>query len=164
MRFISSRALNLYGCIICCLLLLAAYYMQYVQGIQPCPLCILQRVVFYLLALVLLIAVLNNPRKRGTQIYGGITLVLAFLGVLLALRHSWLQYHPQVGADICLPGYMYVIQHMPFTEVWQFFLQSSENCSHVTKVLGLNIPIWTLLGFSAFCLLGILQVIRGNPK
>jgi disulfide bond formation protein DsbB len=164
MRFFSSRLLNLSGFIICCLLLAAAYYMQYVQGIQPCPLCMLQRLVFIALAVILLVAVLHNPRKTGVRIYGVITLIMALSGVLLAWRHIWLQLHPTATTDICVPGYAYVMTHLPFTQAVRFLFQSSENCSHIIQVWGLSIPVWTLLCFAVFCVFALVQIIFARRR
>ncbi|HVV69869.1 MAG TPA: disulfide bond formation protein B [Gammaproteobacteria bacterium] len=158
MRFFCSRVLNVSGFIICCLLLAAAYYLQYIQGIQPCPLCMLQRLVFMALAIILFVAMLHNPKKTGVRIYGALTLIMAIAGVLLAWRHIWLQLHPKAATEICVPGYAYLMT-LPFVQAMRFLFQSSENCSHIIQVWGLSIPFWTLLCFAGFGVLALTQIV-----
>ncbi len=159
MKIISYRSISGFGFIVCCLLLAIAYYMQYVQAIQPCPLCMLQRIVFMGLAIVMLIAVLHNPNKTGRRVYGVVNFILALIGMLLAWRHIWLQHHPTASTDICVPGLGYVMRHLPLNQAVHFLLESSENCSKVTQIWGVAIPVWTLICFFLVGLLAGVQII-----
>src|ERR1700687_2609585 len=108
MIFFSSRTVNLLGLLACVFLLSIGFYLQYMAGIQPCLLCILQRLMFFLLTIIFLIAILHSPNNQGIRIYGLFTMLIGILGAMIATRHIWLQMHPQ-HTGICLPGLMPIL-------------------------------------------------------
>jgi protein dithiol:quinone oxidoreductase len=158
MIFFPSRIINLLGLVACVFLLVVGFYLQYVEGIQPCLLCTVQRLVFFLLTLIFLIAILHNPRHRGIRIYGLFTTLLGILGTLIASRHIWLQMHPQ-HSGVCLPGLTYIFSNLSLSQTWEVLLHGSDDCSRIYLVLGLSIPTWSLIGFIALSVLGVWQMV-----
>lgn len=162
MNLRSARSLNLLGALACLLLLVGAMYLEYFQGLLPCSLCILQRGVFLLLAVILLLAAIHHPKRRGVQVYGVFTLLFALMGVLLAGRQVWLHMQAHVPAEVCVPGLSYMLAHFPLGEAFRLMLAGSDDCGVVTWwFLGLSIPQWSLICFIGFGLLGIFQFMRG---
>lgn len=141
------RQLNLAGFAICALLIAAAYYLQYVEGMEPCPLCILQRVVLAALGVVFLLAGLQNSAGFGRYVYGLLVLLAAATGVALAGRHVWLQSLPPDQVPACGPGLGYLLDTFPLLDALALVLRGSGECAEVHTLLGLSIPTWTLLAF-----------------
>lgn len=141
---------------VCAVLLGWAYYLQYVQGMEPCPLCIFQRAAFLALAVILLLAALQHPLRWGGKVYAGLLLVAAGVGVALSLRHLYLQSLPPDQVPACGPGLDYMLETFPLMEAIRTVLEGSGECAEVEKVWGLSIPVWTLMGYLGIGGLGVL--------
>lgn len=160
MILFSSRTMNLLGSLACLLLLITAFYLEYIQNLHPCSLCILQRGAFALLMIVLLLAYLFNPKPLGIKIYGFFTVLIAILGALLAGRQAWLQLQSHAPAEVCMPGFSYILHHLPLSQALTAMLQGSDNCGVVDwTLLGWSMAHWSLLCFILFGLLGIFQIL-----
>jgi len=154
--------LNLFAGIACGAVLIIALYLEYALGLQPCSLCILQRLIFLILAIVLFVSVLQNPGNRGIRIYGGALCVLGILGILAASQQLWLQQHPQQGEGVCIPGLSYMMANFPLRQTLSILFSNEESCSLVKwTLLGHSIAFWSLLCFIALTLLGLWHLIRG---
>lgn len=130
---------------ICAGLLAFAYYLQYVKGEEPCPLCMVQRVAFYALGAVFLIAALHGPARRGRVVYGVIAFIVAALGAAVAGRHVWLQSLPSHLVPACGPDLEYMIKRFPLGDVVNKVLMGSGQCAEAGwKFLGLTIAGWSL--------------------
>lgn len=164
----ASRPLYLLGFLLCAMLLAVAYYMEYVMGLLPCPLCLVQRGVFALIGLLCLAAVLHNPqpkagkqRSLGARLYACLLIVLAAAGGATASRQIWIQHQPAGQLPSCLPSLDYMIDVLPVTEMLTLLLSGTADCAKVTwSFLGLNIAEYTLLGFIGFALFGLMQLLR----
>src|SRR4051812_19611821 len=105
---VSARILYAAGFIICGLLLAFALYLQYYEYQNPCPLCILQRVVFIAMMVVFLIGAIHGPRRSGAYVYSTIAVLMSIVGVGIASRHVWLQHLPADRIPECGPGLNYM--------------------------------------------------------
>lgn len=145
----SYRARCLLGFLVCAALLAFALYTQLHDGLEPCPLCIFQRIAFAALGLVLLIAGLHAPRGRTARgVYGVLALAAALAGIGIAGRHVWLQHLPPDQVPMCGPGLNYLMEAMPLTGVIRKVLTGSGECALVDwSFLGLSMPEWSLLWF-----------------
>ncbi|WP_440995998.1 disulfide bond formation protein B [Arhodomonas sp. SL1] len=141
------RSLNLLGFALCAALLGAAAYLEHIQGMEPCPLCILQRVAFAGLGVVLLIAGLHAPRSAAARVYAVLAVAVSAIGVGLSWRHLWLQSLPPDQVPACGPGLGYMMDTLPLMDVLGRVLSGSGECAEVDRVLGVSIPAWTLLAF-----------------
>lgn len=161
MIFLSSRTLNLFAALFGISVLAAAIYLECTQDLQACSLCILQRGVFILLIILLLSACLHNPKRRGIRIYGVFTVIIAVLGMCLAGRQIWLQSLSHAPAEICMPGFAYIMAHLPLNEALSAMMMGSDDCGVIDwTFLGWSIARWSFLGFSLFAVLGVYQVMR----
>lgn len=141
------RPLNLVGFAVCAALLAIVYYLQFQQGLDPCPLCIFQRIGFFVLGVVFLIAGLHAPRWRGARVYAVLLLAVAAAGSALAARHIWIQSLPPDQVPACGPGLGYLLETLPLWDTVRMVLQGSGECAQVDRLLGISIPIWSLAGF-----------------
>jgi disulfide bond formation protein DsbB len=138
----------LLGFLGCAGLLAAAAWLQFGKGLEPCPLCITQRVFVFLIALTLLTAAWHNPGRTGRRIYATLATLLALGGATVAARHVWLQHLPAEEVPACGPGLSYVFEHFPLTETLKLLVSGTGECSKIDwTLLGLSIPGWTLIAF-----------------
>ena len=143
----------------------ALAYFQYYLQLEPCPLCIMQRVVVMSIAAVLLVAAIHNPRGWGIRVYGALVTLIAAGGAAIAGRHIWLQNLPPDQVPECGPGLDYILEVFPLSEAVQMVLHGSGECAEVLwRFLGLSIPGWTLVAFSGFILYGLFIVARGSQR
>lgn len=141
---------------VCAALLAWAYYLQFVEGLEPCPLCIFQRMAFFAMAVIFLAATVHHPRRWGSGVYAVLILIAAGIGVALALRHLYLQSLPADQVPACGPGLAYMLNNFPLLETIRTVLEGSGECADVEKFWGLTIPAWTLMGYLGIGGLGIL--------
>ena len=143
----SRRSGYFLGFVICAALMSYALYLQYVKDLEPCPLCMFQRVALIAMGAVFLIATLHGPGRAGGWTYGILQVIIGGAGIGLALRHLWIQSLPADQVPACGMGIGYMLETLPFIDVVQRTLKGSGECAHVDLVLGLSIPAWTLMLF-----------------
>jgi disulfide bond formation protein DsbB len=150
--------------VLCCASLLGfALYNQYVDYLDPCPLCILQRVVFVWMGAVALLAALHNPGRTGQLIYAWLVALGAGVGALIAGRHVWLQNLPAGEVPECGPGLNYMLENFPLAEVFSTVLYGSGSCAEVKwEFLGLSMPMWTLVWYVGLGLMTLWVVHSKN--
>lgn len=164
-RFRTYYALGFVMCVV--MMSTALFYFQGFLGLEPCPLCILQRVVVISLGLVLLVAAIHGPSGWGNRIYGALIMLVAGTGVAIAARHVWLQSLPPDQVPECGPTLDYLLEAFPLSKALQLVLHGSGECAKVEwQLFGLSIPGWTLIAFSGFVLFGLVLLLhrRGDQR
>jgi disulfide bond formation protein DsbB len=159
---IKFRTLYVLGFMMCVAMMgTALFFFQRFLGLEPCPLCILQRVVVIALGTVLLVAAIHGPIGWGNRVYGALITLIAGSGAAVAARHVWLQSLPADQVPECGPGMDYILEVFPLSEALQLVLRGSGECAKVEwQFLGLSIPGWTLLAFSGFILFGLVLLLH----
>ena len=151
-----QRVLLAGGFAACVALMATALWLQHVEGLEPCPLCVLQRGAVIALGVVMLAGAIHDPGTAGRRVYGVLITVAAIAGAGVAGRHVWLQSLPPGQAPECGPGLEYMLGAFPLTDVIGMVLRGSGECAEVQwTFLALSIPEWTLLMFAAFALFGL---------
>jgi disulfide bond formation protein DsbB len=154
---ISRRQANLLGFLLCAALMGYALYAQFALHLEPCLLCIFQRVAVIGLGLVFLAAALHDPKRWGSKAYGVALLLLAAGGAAVAARHIYVQHLPEYLAPPCGPGFGYLFAHLPFGKFLVQAFTGSADCSIVTwRFLGFTMPEWLLAWFIGLGLGGLL--------
>lgn len=133
------RIVSLLGLAGCFVALGFALYLQHVVGLDPCPLCILQRVAVFAAMAVLIVAILHNPARTGQRVYAVLGALATLFGLGVAGRHVWLQHMPADQVPACGPGLEYMLDVFPMQDVISMVLRGSGECAVVD---------WTFLGFS----------------
>ncbi|WPC05370.1 disulfide bond formation protein B [Pseudomonas benzenivorans] len=161
MPLASPRSLYSLACLGCLVLMAVALYLEHVVGLEPCPLCVVQRVCVIGFGLVCLIAALHAPGRAGRRGYAGLALLFAAAGGGTAARQIWLQGVPADQLPACLPSLDYMMEALPFQEIVRLVLHGSADCAEVSWTLfGMSIPEWSLLGFVAMLGLALVQLLR----
>lgn len=143
------------------LLLCAALFLEMYQGMVPCPLCLLQRYVMGLLAIIFLVGLPLSGKKSGQVITALFALLVSVLGIVIAGRQVWLQHLPPNLSSNCDVGLRYMLEVMPFHEVIQRVFEGGSACAEVNwQFLQLSLAGWSLVCFSAFLLFSLWQLKR----
>ena len=154
-RSVSPRVAYLAGFAVCAALMGYAFYLQYVLELEPCPLCMFQRVAMSAMGVMFLVAAIHNPRRGGAIGYAVVQVVVGAIGVGLAWRHLWIQSLPPDQVPACGMGIGYMLDTLPLADVVMRTLKGSGECAKVDLVLGLSIPAWTLALFVVLMLWAI---------
>jgi len=132
------------------------YFLQYMRGIEPCPLCLVQRAFFYLLIVTFLICALHGPQSLGRRLYGFVAMLLAAGGFATASRQVWLQHLPADKVPACGPDLAFMLQNLPLGRTLEKLFAGSGQCAEVKwTFVGFSIPEWALVWFALFFLLGL---------
>jgi len=145
----SFRAQFLLGFVACVALIGFALYAQFHDRLNPCPLCIFQRIAFAALGLVLLVGGVFAPKGvKGRAAFGVLALVPALTGIGIAGRHVWLTHLPPDQVPQCGPPLEFMMEANPLTDVIRQVLTGSGECATVDwTLLGMSMPAWSLLWF-----------------
>jgi protein dithiol:quinone oxidoreductase len=153
----NRRLINAAGAAACVAMLLYALYAQYVLHLEPCPLCMFQRITVLALGVVFAIAALHHPRAWGSYVYGFLIAVAALATIAVAARHVYIQSQPPGSIPACGAPLDALLRMFPLTEVIRKVLRGGGECALVNwKFLGLAMPAWVLLCAAVLGTLGVL--------
>jgi len=142
----------------CFLMLATGAYFQFVEELEPCPLCISQRIAILIAGIIFLIAAIHNPAQKGIKTYSILGAVSALLGACISIRHVWIQNLPADEVPECGPGLGYVFENFPLLDTVKLMLNGSGECADILwTFLGLSIPGWTLVAFLGLATVSLLQ-------
>ena len=160
-RLPSRRVVNLGGFLVCCGLMGFALFAQHVLLLDPCPLCVFQRVAVISIGIIFLVAALHNPAGAGRIPYALLLGLAAVAGASVAGRHAWLQQLPPDKVPSCGPGLDYMLETLPFTEVLGKVFRGSGECAEIVwQFLGLSMPGWVLVWMIALGSVGVWNNLR----
>lgn len=156
---LAYRWLYLGGFGVAAALMAAALYFQYVQHLEPCPLCIVQRWFVIGVGLVLLAGVLHRPRAWGQRVYGLLTVLFASIGAAVAARHAWIQSLPPFQQPGCGADLDTMLDRFPLLKAAALVWAGTSDCATVTwSFLGFGMPAWLFVFFIGFVVLGLVLV------
>lgn len=145
----------------CTGLMLTGYYMQYVMGLQPCALCMTQRVFIVAVGLVALLAWGVNAKGLLRRVLASLGMLFAVAGGYFSSRQLYLQSLPEDQVPACGPSIDYLLDNFPIMEALEVMLRGDGNCAEVAwSFLGLSIPAWTLVAFAGLFVLNFWQCLR----
>jgi disulfide bond formation protein DsbB len=155
------RAAYFLGALVCAALMGWALWLQYGLELDPCPLCVFQRIAVMTTGVVFLVAAIHNPGRAGAAIYALLTTLASGTGAAIAAWHVWIQAQPKGSVAACGMGLNYMLETMPLTDVISRVLKGSGECAEQGWLfLGLAIPSWTFVFFVAMIAAAIALVRR----
>jgi protein dithiol:quinone oxidoreductase len=141
------------GALVCIALLGYAYYLQYVRGLEPCPLCMVQRGFFYAVMALFVVAALHGPRRWGGTLYAALITLFALGGAATAARQVWLQHLPADKVPQCGPDLFFMLENFPLGRTLEKLFYGSGECAKVDwTFLSLSIAGWSLAWFIVLAL------------
>lgn len=137
-----------------------ALYLEYFRLLEPCALCVLQRLAMIAAAAVFLVAAVHGVSGAGRYVYAALAGLAALTGAAIAGRHVWLQSLPPDQVPACGPPLEHLLQVMPWMDALAFVLRGEGNCAIIAGAwLSISLPGWTFIGFvlvtlwAAYCAL-----------
>lgn len=158
------RLIYLAAFLACVALMAFGLYLQHARGLEPCPLCILQRYAFVAAGAIALVAAIHGPGAVGRWIYSFLLVLATGAGAVIAGRQSWLQHYPPRVLD-CGPDLSYMINSFPWSEVLAKVFKGEGDCAKVVwKFVGLSIPEWALVWFALLIGAAVVAVVTGRRR
>ena len=128
-----------------------ALWIQTRFQLNPCPLCISQRMILMGLGLLFLTAAIQNPAQLGRKVYAGLHVITAMAGASVAIRHWWLQAHRDSMVADCGVGFDYMFENFPLRKALTLVFRGTGDCAAIDwTYLGLSIPQMALITFVFF--------------
>lgn len=160
----NRRVVNLAGFLACSGLMAYALYAEKVLRLEPCPLCMFQRVGVVALGAVFLLAALHHPRGRfGARAYGVLIGLVSLAPIGMAARHLWVQSQPPGTVPSCGASLDYMLDVFPLFEVIHKVLTGGGECAKIDwSLLGLSMPAWVLIASLALGLWGLVGNLRAR--
>ncbi|MGB5470985.1 MAG: disulfide bond formation protein B [Woeseiaceae bacterium] len=157
----NKRLLNLAGFLACAGMMGFALYAQYGLMLEPCPLCVFQRIATISLGLVFLIAALHNPGKLGSRVYAALVFLTGGFGAGVAGWQVYMQNLPADKVPSCGPGFEYIMENFAIFDALSLIFQGSGECAEVQwRLLGLSMPTWVIIGLGGLGIVGIWNNLR----
>lgn len=158
MRKLAYRKIQSFQAIITVFVLFASFYFEYAMGLQPCPLCVMQRIcVFVLLGLM----GLSLRTLKKAHIVSFMQFLVACAGLYFSLRQLWLQSLPPEQAPACMPGLDVLIQYFPWQAIAKALFWGAGDCAEVKwTMFGISMPGWTAMYFLFMAIMGLFLFFR----
>lgn len=162
MKTFPSRVVNGLGLLLAVTSYLFAYFfLQLYLELEPCPLCMIDRVFVIASGVFFLLALVHNPNATGQRIYGFLAGLMALAGIMVCWRHIYLQNLPKDLVPNCAPGLDYMLETLPVSETLSIIFNTSGECADIQwSFLGLTIPEQTLLVFNGLFAIALYQLFR----
>jgi disulfide bond formation protein DsbB len=147
------RALFLMIFLGCAGLLTYAIYLQLIKNLLPCPLCVVQRVAYWVAGIAALAAFLQGPQAFGRKVSGAFIVIASAAGAAVALRQAWLVRYPE-GFECGISPEEEFLNALPLARWWPDMFEANGDCADVTwKFIGLTLPDWSAIFFILIAIL-----------
>lgn len=147
-KLLTGRGGYFLGFVACFGLVGLALWIQTRYNLDPCPLCITQRIVFMSLGVLFLIAGLIS---KFPKIFAGLQVITAMVGAGWAMRHWWIQAHRETMIADCGVGFDYMFENFPLKKALSLVFKGTGDCAAIDwTFLGLSIPQMALIAFIGF--------------
>ncbi len=144
---------------VCVAMLAFGLYLQHVVGLEPCPMCIVQRYALLLVALVAGLSACADGR-RAWLAGAGLIVLLSGFGAFVAARQSWLQWYPPEVAS-CGRDFYGMIETFPLKRAIPMIFKGSGDCTKIDwTLLGGSIANWSFLSFCFFAAVALVLLLR----
>lgn len=163
---LSRRATNLAGFAACAGMLAFALYAEKVMKLEPCPLCMFERVGIALVGVVFLLAALHHPRGAvGARAYAVLIAVATLIPAGIATRHVYIQSLPPGTVPSCGATLDYMLEVFPLFEVVRQVMTGGGECAKIDwTLLGLSMPAWVLIGALTLGIAGVIANWRDASR
>mgnify|MGYP002010748585 FL=1 len=149
----------------CAGLLAMAYYFEYVLYLDPCPLCMLQRLITLMIGIGFLLAFFTRNTGWPLKLSLLFTIGWGVFGIWAADHQLWLQNLPPEDVPACGPSFDYMLDTMPLAELLKVMLHGDGNCAEVSwTLLGKSMPWWTRIAFAVYGLAALFAPWRSSVK
>lgn len=131
-----------------------SFFAQYVLLLNPCPLCILQRIAVLSVTLAAVIAALLPSKRLLWRLYSAVLVSIpAVWGWGVAAYQIWLQSLPEMERPSCGAPWSFRLRDWPLFDFWEPVIRGFGDCGTREYVLGVPLPVWSIAFFSVVLLL-----------
>ena len=164
-----KRPHYLFIVLFCIALIGAALFFQLVVGLEPCPLCIFQRIAIIAIAAIAFVALLHNSTGLADRFYGLLLVLAGLASLTIATRQVWLLNIPKEEAESCSVGLEVLLDKfialLPQGQITETLLRSGAECTDVVwSLFGFSLPELTFPIFVVFSLYLIWLFFKRNDK
>jgi len=150
-EFLKGKNGYLLGFVACFGLVALALVIQTSYKLEPCPLCITQRIIFMTLGVLFLITAFIKPAIIWKKIFTGLLVLAALSGIGVAVRHWYLQANKESMIADCGVGFDYMFENFPLKKAFTLLFRGTGDCAAIDwTLLGLTLPQLALISFAAF--------------
>ncbi|HQN64308.1 MAG TPA: disulfide bond formation protein B [Methylophilus sp.] len=149
-QLFSGKRGYLLGFVGCFGLVALALWIQTYYKLEPCPLCITQRIVFMALGVAFLLGALM-PDGWPKKLMAMLQVLTAIGGAGVAVRHWWIQAHKESMVADCGVGFDYMFENFPLSKAFKLLFRGTGDCATIDwTFLGLTIPQLSIISFIGF--------------
>lgn len=150
-QLFTGRSGYLIGFAACFATVILALVIQTVYKLEPCPLCITQRMFFMGLGVLFLIAAFIPPASIFKKIFTGLQVLTAMGGAGWAIRHWYLQANKESMVVDCGVGFDYMFENFPLKKMFTLIFKGTGDCAAIDwTFIGLTLPQLALISFILF--------------
>ena len=161
----NPRLLYALPALACAGLLAFGYYLQYFDGQDPCPLCLVQRGFYYAVLVVFTIAAIHGHGRTASTVYCAAAALAALGGFGVAARQVWLQHLPADQVPACGPDLFFMMDNFPLGRMLEKLFMGSGQCAEVSwRFLSLSIAEWSLACFAALALYAVWLAVSAKRR
>lgn len=161
----SQRQAYIFSFLIVVVILGTGFYLEYFEGIMPCPLCTLQRICFGVSGLLFFLGIFLYRHRIARIAINLTSVLLAAAGMFLAGRQMWIQAYPSPENTECGVSIQYMMSVLPLQDVVEKIFSGSTECTQRGwELLKLNIPEWSLLFFGLFLLINMYYLVSDRKS
>jgi len=146
----------------CAAMMAFGMYLQHVVGLEPCPMCIVQRYCLIVVGVFALLGSLKPSTAGWWKSFGGLALLFSAFGAFTAARQSWLQWNPPEFAT-CGRDFYGMIENYPISRSLPMIFRGSGDCTAIDwTFLGLSIANWSFIAFAGFSIVLLLALFKAK--
>lgn len=161
LKNLTARSALSAAAIVCAALLGFGFYLQYGQGLEPCPLCLVQRGFYFAVLAVCVVGAIHGPRGGGGAVYALLAFLFTLGGIATAGRQVWLQHLPEDQVPQCGPDLFFMMENFPLSRLLKVLFQGAGECAKVDwTFLGGSIADWSLAWFVVLALGSLVVAAR----
>ncbi len=155
-NLLSGKTGYLLAGVVCFAIVALALVIQTQNNLEPCPLCITQRIVFMSLGVLFLIAAFIPPTHMLKKVFALLQVLTAMGGAGVAIRHWYLQaHHGEMIAD-CGVGFNYMFENFPLRKAFKLLFRGTGDCATIDwTFLGLTLPQLALISYAGFAIYAV---------
>lgn len=152
------RKIFIFNFFICALLAGMSFKYNTIDGIPLCPLCFIQVLIFYVIAVVSLIFFVMLPKNNGRVGYSIFIVISTLIGIIAASRQIWMNNSSHSKVFPCSPDTMTYLLKLRFHDFFHSFVPVYSNCVLLDwQFLGLTMPMWSLIFLSMLLVVGVVM-------
>ena len=150
-KLFTGKSGYLIGFAACFGIVILALVIQTQYNLEPCPLCITQRLFFMGLGVLFLIGAFVKPATLLQKIFAALQVLTALGGAGWAVRHWYLQANKESMIADCGVGFDYMFENFPLEKMFKLIFKGTGDCAMIDwTFLGLTLPQLALISFIGF--------------